>query len=626
MQSSDKKFTFTIQVKETGVKEVTADLDKLSDTIDNLDKKIKSSDLSVSLGSLFCDSESFGKLFTDLGTQIEKLSQAVTTLSPIVSQLQEVQNASPKENKGERDDKEQKNKFAEELKPYVSTFAPTLKNIEEIFNKSKEEDKTFKSELLKAILEFVKSGGEKKEEKKDAAQQNANTAQQAKPDAAKKEEKKDQNASGGNFGLDNATLDKEKTKTDKITKANGKTDLEETRKQIEKTNKVLDDYQAKLNKSKSIAHDFYDFYLNQYEKDSDAYQAFLEAKAIYDKEYETKLAEGNKKRSEADKVLNEMQWGGMAKTADLIKDMTDKYMKYATGSIDTLKGLFNANNELYAAQAAEIKKEITEVDAKLKESSEKKKALLAEEKTATGGRLVVIQEQLAREMEANEELSKQKKELADKEKKLSDEAKKQQKRSQRLAVFNQIITSTANIAKGISTELAKGIWGIPTAAIIAAQGAIQIATIKKQYEKINMEDGGLLRGKRHSMGGMRIEGSNIEVEGGEFVVNRKSTSKNLGLIDFINTQRKELTPDDIKAFYNRAGKDTVTVNHQIMRTMYEDGGMLTNLSAMEEASVQSANVKILDAIGNINFRPVVSVVDIVNAQNSIVQVKDIAGV
>lgn len=50
--------------------------------------------------------------------------------------------------------------------------------------------------------------------------------------------------------------------------------------------------------------------------------------------------------------------------------------------------------------------------------------------------------------------------------------------------------------------------------------------------------GGLLSGPSHSHGGMPIVGSNIEVEGGEFVVNKNATRDNLGLLQSINRMDK----------------------------------------------------------------------------------------
>jgi hypothetical protein len=46
-----------------------------------------------------------------------------------------------------------------------------------------------------------------------------------------------------------------------------------------------------------------------------------------------------------------------------------------------------------------------------------------------------------------------------------------------------------------------------------------------------LADGGLLNGKRHSQGGIPVGHTGIEVEGGEYVVNRRSTAANYDLIE-----------------------------------------------------------------------------------------------
>lgn len=56
--------------------------------------------------------------------------------------------------------------------------------------------------------------------------------------------------------------------------------------------------------------------------------------------------------------------------------------------------------------------------------------------------------------------------------------------------------------------------------------------INKKYE-----NGGYLNGPSHANGGMPILGSNIDVEGGEFVVNKKSTAKHRGLLESINREQ-----------------------------------------------------------------------------------------
>ena len=49
------------------------------------------------------------------------------------------------------------------------------------------------------------------------------------------------------------------------------------------------------------------------------------------------------------------------------------------------------------------------------------------------------------------------------------------------------------------------------------------------------DNGGILHGKSHADGGMPILGSNIVVEGGEFVINKKATQLNLPLLEKINS-------------------------------------------------------------------------------------------
>jgi hypothetical protein len=192
-----------------------------------------------------------------------------------------------------------------------------------------------------------------------------------------------------------------------------------------------------------------------------------------------------------------------------------------------------------------------------------------------------------------------------------------------LEIVQGIVTATADVAIGVSKALSMGLLGIPVAAVIAAQGAIQIALIKKQLDKINMEDGGLLRGKRHAQGGMRIEGTNIEVEGDEYVVNRISTRKNLGLIDYINKSRRELSPADINLYYARSGGQPL--NNAPLNNLYENGGQLINMDVAGSLSSSSGDDRLLEAIGRIRFNPVVSVVDIINAQQTVTQMKELAG-
>ncbi|GAB6013169.1 hypothetical protein [Viscerimonas tarda] len=319
----------------------------------------------------------------------------------------------------------------------------------------------------------------------------------------------------------------------------------------------------------------------------------------------------------------EADWERMSAVYETMMEATSQYRACISETFGLLSDVYAEDAENYRAEAEKVKASINEIDQRLAESTGRKKALLDEEKTASDGRAMVVQEQLAREMESNQQLAQQKAELAKEEERLRKEAETREKRSKRLEIVNGIVTATADVAMGVSKALSMGLLGIPIAALIAAQGAIQVALIKKQLDKVNMEDGGLLHGKRHAQGGMRIEGTNIEVEGDEFVVNRISTRKNLGLIDYINQSRSQLSPADIEAYYARSGQ--LPAAGRRVKSMYEEGGRLTNLNVVGNTASPAVEDRLLEAIERINFRPVVSVVDITNAQRSVAQVKDMAG-
>lgn len=95
-----------------------------------------------------------------------------------------------------------------------------------------------------------------------------------------------------------------------------------------------------------------------------------------------------------------------------------------------------------------------------------------------------------------------------------------------------LVTASANIIKGFS--------GIPVVGVVLGLAAVAamiagfIAAQSKVKDATQFAKGGLLTGKRHSEGGIRIPGTNIEVEGNEFITNRRATAKYLPLLEAIN--------------------------------------------------------------------------------------------
>lgn len=180
---------------------------------------------------------------------------------------------------------------------------------------------------------------------------------------------------------------------------------------------------------------------------------------------------------------------------------------------------------------------------------------------------------------------------------------KQQKKAELLQSFFE---SIANTAVGVTAALKYGpILGPIFAAIVGAMGAAQSTIIAAQINKL--KDGGLLEGPSHSQGGMRIEGTNIEVEGQEYVVNKRSTKKYLPLLEAINADK------------SGSGKTFRPMSK------FATGGRLNVERASRAAEYGMSAYAFDKAISRINMRPVVSVVDINEGQAALNAVEVLAG-
>lgn len=98
-----------------------------------------------------------------------------------------------------------------------------------------------------------------------------------------------------------------------------------------------------------------------------------------------------------------------------------------------------------------------------------------------------------------------------------------------------ILTAIMNTAMGVTAALKQ----LPSpkawieAALVTATGAAQVATISAQ----KFARGGELHGASHAQGGIKgnIQGHNIELEGDEVVINKRSSRKYRSLLSYINS-------------------------------------------------------------------------------------------
>lgn len=108
------------------------------------------------------------------------------------------------------------------------------------------------------------------------------------------------------------------------------------------------------------------------------------------------------------------------------------------------------------------------------------------------------------------------------------------RRSQRIAIADTLIRGALAIMR-IAADVPKVDFGASTIALIAAQSALtatQVAAIASQ----KFASGGMVHGNSHAQGGEKfaVGGRVVELEGGEAVINKRSTSMYKPLLSAIN--------------------------------------------------------------------------------------------
>ncbi len=378
-------------------------------------------------------------------------------------------------------------------------------------------------------------------------------------------------------------------------------------KELEKLNKELENAKTEVTKNEKEKA--------QYEKEQQEAKAKAEKyRADIDrikKSFEIEDYNPNPSKEEATPLVAE-------KSSDLVQNMASD-IPASDGEEDKNKPDPASEEEIQAA-----KDRIDQLDklAKGEEKTVNDKQANIDEKN----KLIIESNRsvLLEEMRIEEEKTKLKEEKEKKDAEITEKAQKKKEKLEKLekikakakAVYD-IAVATKEIAAGVAAAWGKGpIVGPPLAALVAIQGALQLKTMTQQLKYL--EDGGLLRGKRHSQGGMRIEGTNIEVEGGEYVINRESTSKNLGLVRYINSNRKEITPTDLNSFFSKASQ-----GYELpFRKEFERGGELPAIITPSTLN----NEILVDAIKAIRIEPKVAVTDILRVQDEMTQVDGWSGI
>ena len=154
--------------------------------------------------------------------------------------------------------------------------------------------------------------------------------------------------------------------------------------------------------------------------------------------------------------------------------------------------------------------------------------------------------------------------------------------------------------------------GLAMAALATTAGGVQIALIKKQKPKKKYESGGVIEGKSHKDGGVKVLNGRAEVEGGEFITNKVSTMRNIELLTFINSKKKKVDLNDLIEFYSdNSSRKKVNITGK-----FADGGQLPTI----DISRDNNTIVVKD-----ESVYQVSVVDIIKETDKVKRIEALAG-
>ena len=301
-----------------------------------------------------------------------------------------------------------------------------------------------------------------------------------------------------------------------------------------------------------------------------------------------------------------VNWGEIG---DTIRDAYDAYAApIVEGLGDSIRMMMEFAIEEAENALEEAETMHDEAVEKVETSKDKISDLNDKLKESSGAQLDAYKQQMADEMQLLVQREAEEKRLAKEKEKREKELEKQKKKARKLELQQQLIQAIVSGALAVVNGLATQPFlpvGIAMGAVAAAATAIQIATITKQMSKL--AEGGLLTGPSHSRGGIPVGNTGVEVEGGEYVVNKRSTRKYLPLLQQINEE----------------GARKKTVANQLGKMA--NGGQLNYQKISTNADALTSTKILQSTIEGININPIVSVVDINRAQKNYTSVRQMAG-
>ena len=292
-------------------------------------------------------------------------------------------------------------------------------------------------------------------------------------------------------------------------------------------------------------------------------------------------------------------------------------------SLDNEERRLEKEQELLEEEYDMLEEQYQKQEELEKKHTDRVNSIEDELKTARGDRRENLINQLAQEknaqikaLENERAIEKEKEQNQKKQKQLEKQQEALEKKRWEQNKRNQIVQATINTFTAVTNALAVQPWflGLALSAVALALGMANVAKIKAQKY---YADGGLLTGKSHSQGGIKIPGTNIEVEGNEYVINKTTTKYNQPLVEYINSKRRPITKEDLINFYDNGQHKLINKN---LTGKYAEGGQLPVMNDIDVRDLVNYQQP------QDNAQYVVSVVDIINAADNVRSIQTLAGI
>lgn len=315
--------------------------------------------------------------------------------------------------------------------------------------------------------------------------------------------------------------------------------------------------------------------------------------------------------SELEQVINKIkelkQNVTTGKQIETFMQEFEVYFSAVSDSFQTIMSAFQENQDYELEKAAEALDKENEI---LQQKLEEQEEILDKHKDnvnkiegqltdARGDRKERLIDALNEEIIAQRRAQSEKESIEKEQQKIEERQEELEKKKREYEYqrgLQQILFQTSQAVMAAAVN-AWPVPAIPLMALAAATGAVQYALARQRKP---YAEGGIIDGISHSNGGVSV-GDGVEVENGEFVVNRKQTERNVDLLNLINNSDRQLTTADLMNFATNM-----------------------NISPLDANSIESTSLE--TAFVAYSQRPIwVSVQDINSTQESVRRVEVLSG-